>query len=578
MPTVRRYTRSATTAPLPAVRKTAAETAISQGAGVAAEQARSMATLADVGTGVARVGIGMFAQQEELRRREAEKERRRTDTLAVLAGNDELNTWKQSTLYDAQKGLLQRKGADAVNLAPLASAEFEVAASAVLERMSNEDQRVAMLGDISQHRNEVRLTMERHEARERDAYAAQELQSTTANSVDMAIRVGTGDPSMAVPYLRGVEHSLRTVGPTLGLTPAQIDGEVAKVRSQIHVGIIRNLVSDQQLSSARALYAEAKDQIAGDQRDEIQTLLKAGTIQQQAQKETARIFAEGGTLAEQRAKARQIEDPDVQDEVVQRLEHEALIWDREQADAHKTLLRDLYDRLDKGATYSSIPLAERQLLEPNERAGMQAYARARAEGVPIKTDRATYYRWMTMARDKPEQFSKANLMADRYRLDDGDFNQLSSMQVSIAGGSRTRADKDIAAFSSREDVFNETIVQYGRDPKAAPDSEQGKANLRLREMLDRRVEAAQDAGAKVTNTEIRETLHELLGMSAQGAGSIWNLYQPVSKRVIDLTIDDVPKDQKTTIESALRRAGQHVTPERILDLYIRGIERERKER
>lgn len=575
MPTVRRYTRQATTAPLPAVRMTAAETEASQGVGIEQARMQQFGALARVGASAADVGIGAFARDEAYKRAEAkraaEKEKERADQLAVIAGTDELNRWDRDTLYDTEKGLLQKRGRDAMGIATLGREQYEEAANTVLARMTTPEQQLGMTRVIMQKRADVGIRLEEHEHRERNAYAAGELEASTANNIDMAIRVGEGDPQRARPYLEATERNLAAIGPTIGMTSAQIEQQQRTARSQIAEGLIRQQVASERIGNAKILYEQLKDQINGDRRDELTALLEAGTVRQEAQKQTATILAAGGTLEEQRRAAKAIEDPKVQDEVLQRIEHENAVKEHEADVAHKAMLRGIFDQIDKGASYASLPLEVTKQLEPNERSGIQSYAEQRARGIPIKTDRATFYRWMTQARDNPEAFSKANLLADRYRLDDGDFNRLADMQVSIAGGLRSKANKEIESFSSRQEVFDEIVPQYGLDPKAKPDSAEGKALLRLRDLLDRRIDAAQELGTKVTNTDIRKTLHELLAMSATAPAPWWTWGGSVSKRVIDLTVDDIPAKEKQSIEEALRRDGQHVTPELMLDTYVRAL-------
>jgi hypothetical protein len=85
MPVVRRE-REISTAPLPGVRKTAALTAISEGAGVESAKANIGGSIAGLGSTVARMGVGAFAKIQQ-------DARDRADSVAVLEAERKLSEW-----------------------------------------------------------------------------------------------------------------------------------------------------------------------------------------------------------------------------------------------------------------------------------------------------------------------------------------------------------------------------------------------------------------------------------------------------------------------------------------------------
>ncbi len=120
MPTVRRLERQVTTTALPGVRKTAAATAESEGAGLArargqleatkaegaAARAGAMANFADR---VTQITGGLYAEMQE-------SERRAADETALLEASNKLADFRNVRLFNPETGAFTRKGKDAMPL------------------------------------------------------------------------------------------------------------------------------------------------------------------------------------------------------------------------------------------------------------------------------------------------------------------------------------------------------------------------------------------------------------------------------------------------------------------------------
>jgi hypothetical protein len=567
MPTVpvhegRRITRQG----IPDARRSAASSAVAEGAGLAQAQEETGREIARLGSTVARIGTGIYA---ELRA----KERRRADEVALLEANNQLDAFELG-LNDPNGGAFHTRGKAAFDMPEKVETDFNALADKISQGLGTPEQKLAFEKMRSNRGMGILLNLNRHVAGEIRSYEQGQLEGTLVNAVSLA-GANAQDPARVAREIEKGEVAIRTVANGRGQSAEQTEQQLLNFRSGAHLSVINNLVSDNP-QAASAYFEETKDQIAGDKWDEVKKQLKAGTQKKQAQTAADEIVAAGGTLTEQRAKAKAIEDSDVRDQTLAYIEHEAAVVEREQNDAHKEVLKTgVYDVLDKGRGIRGIDSRVWANLSGDERRSAQIYAEAKARGIPIQTDASTFYSLMRQAIENPDAFVNTNLMQSRHRLSDPDLQQLASLQLSISRSDKSAADQVLAGFSTKQEIVDNTLATYGIDPKAKADTAEGKAVAQLYRMLDRRVDAVQtETGKKLTNTEIQQTLDGLLSQGTTVEGSWWNIFPggkpffDTKKRLIDTTADDIPSATKKAIEDARRKRGLPVSDATTLDTYL----------
>ena len=581
MPVVRRAERTVESRPLVGGQRRAAATPESEGAGLERAKADKFGAVAGFGGHVAETGIRMYALHEQDARRMREEARDSANQTAAIGASNRLSEWHAEYFYHQEHGAFLKKGKDALTLPEEARASFESAAGAIEAGLANDDQRLAFSKLRAQTWQSSQLDVLRHVTKESRDYQASELSSLIDNKVNEAQQSAL-DPKMVAVHLQTAVSALRTNGPKVGMGPEEIDAKQRAVQTKVHVGVISNLLAQEQDQKAATYYAATKGQIDGDQQDAIQKALDEGTLRGQSQKAADTILREGGTLTEQRAKAKAIDDPKLRDQVENRIEHEAAIRDRVEREQETETMRQGYDLLDRGADVTKIPPALWSNYSGATRSAMRAYAIQRAKGVPIETDLPTYYGLMQKAGSDPEAFVTTNLLQYRGKLDDVEFKQLTGLQLSMQRSDTKAADKDLAPFQTRSQLLDNTLTLHGIDPNAKPGTPEGQAIAQLRRMVDRRVEFLQDSGKKATNADIQSEIDGLLSQSVTVPGSWWNIFpggrsvSDTSKRLLNLTIGDVPATDRAQIEAALRARGRAVSDATVLDLYLETQVRRKK--
>ena len=578
MPVVRRVEgRQVATAPLPAARRRAAETALSLGAGVEQERARTGLAVAGVGAAIAEPGLRLFARDQAARRREAEEVRRQADTLAVIAADNTLAAWVRDRVHDPEQGALTIKGKDALPLPEQLGQEFTTLASQVEASLTTPEQRVGFARARANRQEALDLELRRHVAREIQTYTANELKARVDNALQLTIANGA-DPAAANRELVAGEQAIRALGQSVGLGPEAVEQQVRALQSEAVVGIISKLLAEGQTMQARSYFEETRDQIAGDKLDDVQRALRAGTVRQQAQQEADRIVGAGGTLTQQREQAKALEDPDVREEALRYIEHEAAVRGAIEQQQHEARLRGAYDVLDRAPDVRQVPGDLWSSLTGSERAALFEYAKDRAAGVPVETEWRTYYELQQQASNQPETFAQVNLYSYRHKLGDPEFKKLTDLQGDIKKGDREKADAFLdAGFRSEDALIKDALGALGiRVEGVTPTSREGQAIIELRRTFERQLGAfTSTTGKKPTQADQQQILDNILQHIATPGveRSFWfdtrgRIFAGLAGEDLPTAVGAIPPAERRLIEEALRGRGRAITDRAILDLYI----------
>lgn len=274
MPTARVYgQRQIGTAALPGVRLTAAKTALSEGAGVAQAKANTFGAVANLAGGIASTALSVRDQM-------ITTETKRADEVAMLDAGNQIDAWENKRLYDPNTGALTLHGKDAFGLPEQVNDEYLKLTGAIEKGLSTQEQRDAFQKLKANRGQNLDLTLRRHVFSEMQAYQGKELQSSVDNAVNDAMHNAL-DPARVGEALTRATDAIKTHAPQLGLGPEQVKEQVAATTSTIHVGVIDQLLANDQVSKAKVYFEETKDQIAGGQLARVEKALDtAGTKQQ----------------------------------------------------------------------------------------------------------------------------------------------------------------------------------------------------------------------------------------------------------------------------------------------------------
>jgi hypothetical protein len=575
MPTVQKAARTQALTPLPAARRTAASTAIAEGAGLAEARAGVQTAVARVGATALELGGTLFYRQETENRRLAEEARQNAIDLEVIAAETRLAKAESEQVYGEQ-GYLTRKGKDALPLPEESTAWYDKTAGEIETSLSTPEAKAKFARIRAQRSEQLDLTMRRHVSQEMKIYAAAEAQASVENSADLAIAKAL-DPTAAGIELRRGERTIVTIGKQFGKPQEQIDAELQQYRGKVHLGIVDRMLANGQTTAAQIYFDEVKaaGEIPGDAIGAVEKALKEGAVREQAQKETARIMAGPTTESAARDAAKKIADPDVQDDVLRRIEHEFAVQTRLEHDRTEATLRGVADILDKTPDISRIPPKIWSELTPAQRSSFRSYAKQIVEKGDVETNLLVYYdiRRMAMSPDQKERdkFKRMNLTDSIHFLGKTEFKELTSLQAAVIEGDQ----KKIAALSdgylTNQQVVDTALLGAGLDATPDPAKDPAKAAFiaKFRFEVDRQVGAL--GKETPTNEDIQKIVDGLLTQVTTEKGTWQGFftsapYYDVTKRTVEL-LGEIPPDARKAIEEALRAKKLEVTTDAILERW-----------
>lgn len=551
MPVVQRYERKVAIDALPGVRKTAATTALSEGAGLAdaeGQQADQIGRLA--GT------VGALAT------RSIEEERQTNDELASLAAQNQL----AKASADITTRALAVKGKDTLTLPDTTTKDFNTAADAIAGTLANDRQREAFEKVRSQHDVNLYATVGRHISNEMQSYRASELQSAVDLGIN-AVAANALDPRRGREELDTIVTAVRQQGPALGWGPAELADHLAKVKSAAHVAVVSRLVDNNQPTNARIYYEETQTEINGAARGELEKLLAHSSQRADGQREADAIIAAGGTLAEQRAKVKDIKDPDVRAAAMTLVEHEEAVNDHAKRMGEENLLDSVFARLKRnGGDMRSITPAEEVQLGSHLPA-LKNFSDDLARGVPRKSDKTVYYTMLDQAENEPKNFATLNLRPLMTKLSDEDYDHLDRTQRALRAGDKKAADIELDDYRTEHNVINNALQLAGIDPTPKPDDKEGQDRVARFQTLvaneARRVQG--DTKKKISNVDLEAIATRVLAQQITDKGWFYD-----SKRSLGTaTPADIPPTDLAQIYDSLKRAGQPTTPETALAIWLR---------
>lgn len=296
MPQVPRYgQRKVGLEALPGVRKTAAETAESKGAGLAMARARTAQTIGAVGGEVANAGINLFAQMEAKKRDIAEKEKHRADQIATLGFAKALGQWEIDTIHNEKTGALTVKGKDAQALPESVLGNFDKFVEGLSATATTPEQKLALERLVIERRQNVDLRVRNHAHSEVTRYEAEEAKGVIETSLDL-IGANFFDLRRVGLEIATAEEAVKTLNKGAG--EKAIEAAINNLRSQSHTIVLEQMLSKGMDRQAGLYFDEVKDQIDHRVRDELRRSLTAMSTAGEGLRVSEEIWQQHGPKSE----------------------------------------------------------------------------------------------------------------------------------------------------------------------------------------------------------------------------------------------------------------------------------------
>lgn len=591
MPTVQKYgdKRQVATSALPGARLTAAETAISQGAGVAEANEQKALVGARIGAGIQQIGQRIYGSQQAEIRAERERETREAKARAIRTNviQAENATFKaENDIYDhPEHGVLNRQGEASFSAPEEASAAFEQATGAIAETLGTDEAKLMYEEIRVRHRAANELRVHRHVANERQKFTAGVLKARVDNGVEETIKYNTTknadghfDLAAGAKQLNDTVAIFRDTAPQLGLSKEEIEEQVEAMQTRAHENTVNIYAANGNMKAARAYYDEMKTagQIDPERWKTIEDTLHAGGVKKEAQIETEKIMKLGGTNEEQLEAARKIDDADVQDEVVGRLKVRHQEIKTKTREDHEELMTTLANKVRATGSAQFTPEEMRKLTAP-EHEMFRQYAVSLATGIPVKTNAATFQSLYDMADKDPAAFAEVDLNKYLNHLSPSDLQEFTRLRSSIRAGNKKDIDAAMAGHLTQKQVVDEILRRSKIDPNPKEGTAEFSAVAQLQLSVNEQISAwkINNPGKTMSPQEVQGIADSMLKdvVTKPGTGSWWSTFKIGESRTDQyqkvglLTIGDMTPTDKALAAEYLQSKKIPVTDANLLTAF-----------
>ena len=219
----------------------------------------------------------------------------------------------------------------------------------------------------------------------------------------------------------------------------------------------------------------------------------------------------------------------------------------------------------------AIPPALWVKLTPQSQEALTRQFAHNLKGTQITTDQSVWYEVQRgLSSDDPnvrQQWAKKNLLEYRGSLSPQDFQELAKMQGAISKGD---PDGHLTAVRSVNQLVDDTLRKLNIDPtpkeSASPTSDAAKAAKFRRAVQDQLTALEVVQAKKATPEQTQQIIDAMTKEIVTGKGWLFDS----KKRRFEVTIEDVPAEEKAKIIDALTRKHWPVTEASIIELFSRG--------
>jgi hypothetical protein len=508
--------------------------------------------------GVAKATNAIF----DTTRKIVEEEKQRADETAFMVADREASEL-QTALEVETKGI---RGKDAGGAPDAIGAKWTKGVEAIRERLTSRRQREAFDRAVTNRWESLNKNVQFHVSNELTTYETNESKAHITASKNAAI-LNAGDDERITQEVDRQRAAFSMLARTAGIPKDsdQYKTELTKVLSETHREVIASRLGAEQEDQAAVYFEKAK--AAGEFTDDdllkVQKAIDEGKVLGKSRRLAEEILGSTKSMQEALAKAKSIKETKVYDKTVDRIKEEySLRNTAEEADGkarfnRAALFAEKNKKRPDGVTWHALTLQDRNAID--------ARIKQLRTGEEPTTNWQLYYKLERFAGDATmrDSFVKTDLYKHRAELADAEFKYLSKLQSEIARGDEKTVQKLDGIFT-KTSIVDGVLKEAGIDPTAEEGSDAATQANRFRKMVDAEVMQKQSLDGKpVNNEEVREISERLMRKTITEKGRFWDTEKPI----YELELRDIPADERSKIEEALRALGRETSDRNVLHLF-----------
>lgn len=521
-------------------------------------------------------GGGRAAQQFEAARelgnvgfQIANKARQDADDVAFAEYASQIKRQRIDLELNKESGLLNRKGKDAFNLQQEADENWkkrteELIAQAPNERVKERLSRVALAEGDS-----LFQAVQGHVSRELRAHDEAVSKALTETAVNDAI-LNKDNPEAYQNNLAIAQDSIQKYAARNGMDAVQTERLLSGTLSRAHAMAITQYLDAGQDRVAKAHFEKYGDQIKdAEVRGQIEKNLEAGTHLGEVTRVSDEITTKTNDMRAAMLMLQDITDPKIRKDAQAMVFQTFELKRRADRDRSEQLLDNHMTKLEQARGLYDLPVSMRTAMNSKEIQAFEARKEQILSGKGVPPNGEDYYKLRLMASDptKRDEFREMNLRVFTDKMQPSEMQKLIEYQANIRSGS-SKSDKELGAFMTRTDIAHKVMRANGINPNAKDGTSDSKFVAKFTMMLeDQSIRFAEENKREPTQDEFRRMADGLFIERVTQKGTFWD----TKKKTIDLfkKYRDIPSEERTKIEEALRINKMPVTPQAVESRYFK---------
>lgn len=189
------------------------------------------------------------------------------------------------------------------------------------------------------------------------------------------------------------------------------------------------------------------------------------------------------------------------------------------------------------------------------------------KGTDAVTDQSLWYQIQSgLSSEDPQvrqEWANKPLWEFKDKLSNSDFQELAKMQGTVRKGD---PEKQVTHLRNLNQMVDDTLLKLKIDTTPKAGSTDAERALKFRRAVQDQITTLErDLGKKSTIEQQQKIIDGMAMEIVTKKGTFWDSTKPR----YDMTIKDVPDDEKAKITDALKRGGVPVTEQAIIDLFAR---------
>jgi len=218
-----------------------------------------------------------------------QKSQEDADQAALIKAESELSDWKLGTMFNPENGVYSRKGGNALDITNQTLPSFDKQVERLGSSLTNDRQKARWQQITASQRNSLNSELNRYEFGERQNYY-DEADKASINSAAAGATSYYQDPGQVAYYQNKGSRVIVANGQRKGLPAESIEQNVQAFNSNLAVGVIDRMVSDDPLK-AQQYYATASRAMLPDDRAKVEKVLGTAIRQQIGSDTAAKLHA-----------------------------------------------------------------------------------------------------------------------------------------------------------------------------------------------------------------------------------------------------------------------------------------------